>query len=75
MARPDNIREIGLERFLNDTRQKHRGLGYDAFCAMVEGEASVSSMARSFKVTFRTMDKWLAIHREESLRRVSSAKK
>lgn len=67
MARPDKIQTIGLRQFLDQNAKKHRGLGYDAFCAMVEGQASVSSMARSFNVTFRTMDKWLAIHREEQL--------
>ncbi len=67
MARPDKIQTVGLRQFLDQSAKKHRGLGYDAFCAMVEGQASVSSMARSFNVTFRTMDKWLAIHREEKL--------
>lgn len=62
MARPDKIREMGLKAYLEKTKIKHRGLGYDTFMAMIEGKASISSMARSFNVEWRTMNNWMMIN-------------
>lgn len=69
MSRPDSIRAIGLKKFLNKSSIEHRRLGYDAFVAMVDGGASVTSMAKSFNVSRFTIDKWIAIYREEGARR------
>ena len=61
MARPDKIRSMGLKAYLEKTKAKHRNLGYEAFSAMLEGKASISSMARSFDVEWRTMNNWIMI--------------
>jgi hypothetical protein len=61
MARPDKIRSVGLKAYLAKTKDKHRGLDYSAFTAMIDGKASISSMARSFNVEWRTMNNWMMI--------------
>ena len=65
MARPDKIRSMGLKAYLEKTKAKHRGLDYAAFVAMTEGKASISSMARSFNVEWRTMNNWMMIYELE----------
>lgn len=66
--RADKIQTIGLEAYLESTRDKHRDIAFDAFKAMMEGQASISSMARSFDVTYRTMEKWRSVYLEEQLK-------
>lgn len=63
MARPDKIQTVDdLQRQLDLQASKHRGLAFQAFKAMIEGKASVASMARSFNVNYRTMEKWINIY-------------
>lgn len=66
-----------LPRINPDTIQAHieahcarRGLklGWDAFCAMEAGKASISSMARTFDVEWRIMDNWLDIYKAKKER-------
>ena len=46
--------------------KERRGLkvGWDAFCAMDDAGASTSSMARTFGVEWRIMDKWRALRKQ-----------
>ena len=69
MSRADSIRAIGLKKFLNKSSIEHRNLGYDAFTAMCDAGASVTSMAKSFNVTRFTINKWIGIYREEEAQR------
>jgi len=72
MARPDSIRKIGLKRHIDGQVEARNGFDYENFCKMVEANVSVASMARAFKVTVNTMNKWLQIHREETRERTNS---
>lgn len=48
--------------------QQRRGLkvGWDAFCAMDEAGASTSSMARTFGVEWRIMEKWRKLFKQRA---------
>jgi hypothetical protein len=67
MARPDSIREIGLEPYLDRTIDEHNGFGYGAFATCMNAELSYSSMCRLFNVSRGTLAKLISIYREEQL--------
>lgn len=65
MTKIHSLREIGLEQHINNTTDKHRGLDYRVFIAMLEAKASIASMSRTFKVSRETMVKWKMFHELE----------
>jgi hypothetical protein len=65
MGRPDKITPKNLKIHIN-AHQKKKGLkvGWDAFCAMADAHASIQSMADTFKVQWRIMDKWRSLYEQ-----------
>ncbi len=59
------IRDVGLPTFLNETKDKHNGFGYDHFAVMANSGVNSSNLARAFNVTRQTINKWLDIYKEE----------
>lgn len=62
MSRPDKAKTLGLAVHLNRTASQHRGMDYSVFKAMMQGNASTASMARTFKVSRATMEKWKLLY-------------
>lgn len=60
-----SIRDEGLTSYLNSTRTKHKGFGYDEFVTLVQSKVNVSNLARAMGVTRPTIESWLTIYREE----------
>ena len=65
MTKTYKLKEVGLKKHLDLTTDKHRGLDFHVFIAMVDARASVASMARTFKVSYETMNKWLRLYELE----------
>jgi len=78
MPHPNSIRLIGLNRYLEQTRDKHNGRGYAEFVKYIEygdefGEPlPFLKMARVFKVTRQTLERWITIYNEEQRKAVST---
>lgn len=74
MARytPPSITDKGLKNHLNATKDLHNGYDYADFVKMVtpdkDGTQPVNkaNIARLFKVNRLTVDKWIAIYKEEA---------
>jgi transposase-like protein len=71
MTRPDSIRAQGLRTYLNATVHEHKGRGYVSFVQMIDDKASINYMARAFHVSKNTMQKWVKIHSEELLAKIT----
>ena len=67
--RPPSIRELGLKRHLDETAQKHDGLGYADFIKQVtkpkHRRLNKTALAKLFNVDIHTMVNWLSIYEEE----------
>lgn len=63
MARPDSIRMMGLKKYLDNSKDRHNGFGYDRFVELVRvpKPPSVSSLARIFNVSDITIRKWMTV--------------
>lgn len=71
MPRPDSIRAIGIEPYLNQTAHKHGGLDFNVFRRMIEAGASYTSIGRSFNVQPNIVRKWEAVYREEQAKKAN----
>ena len=58
--KPPSIEDIGLEAYLNDTKDLHRGYGYDDFIDFI-AKAGVAKTAKLFGVTRPTIYEWLKV--------------
>lgn len=67
MARPNSIKAIGLKKYLDITKEKHNGFGYEAFNKMMnlEKRPAVASIAKIFGVTDQTVQKWILHYEHE----------
>jgi helix-turn-helix protein len=63
--RPPSIRDKGLEQFLELTKSKHNGYGYQDFVKLYKADVTLSSMGRAFKVSRQTIENWLQVYKEE----------
>lgn len=72
MTRQDSIRSKGLEQHLNDTAGQHNDRGYAEFVRLINdgdefGEkVSLRKLARLFKTTRPTIEKWVMLFEEET---------
>lgn len=60
--RPKTLEEIGLDTYLDSTKEQHNGFDYSAFKRMYESGVNASNMARSFNVDRRTVAKWVIVY-------------
>ena len=63
----ESIEDVGLEKFLDSTRDQHNGLGYAEFVQMLNSELNYSKtqIATAFGVHRDTIYNWLAIYEKE----------
>ena len=66
--RPNNIRLIGLRKYLDDTSKIHNGFGYDAFSRMMnlKKRPGTASVARIMNITVPTATKYVERYDEEN---------
>ena len=65
MSRRDKLKPKGLKRHIQSHKVKRQlNVGWDVFCAMAEANASILSMAKTFHVEWRIMEKWLNLYKE-----------
>lgn len=62
---PPKIEDVGLEKWLNDSADKHNGLGYDKFVQMISVVKSKSAIAAVFGVERRTIARWIEQYKKE----------
>ena len=71
MAGSSTIKDVGLKRHLNSTKDEHNGLGYEDFLQLVDvakhpsGKVNNNAIARAFGVDKRTVRNWLDVHEKE----------
>ena len=65
MTRNVPIRSIGLDTYLEATKEKHNGLGAREYHIMRDAHVSAAAMCRAFGVVKVTMEKWNTIDEEE----------
>lgn len=63
--KPKSIEDIGLDKYLNETKQSHGGWDFKDFKRMHESGLNVSNIARAFLVDRRTINKWITIYEKE----------
>lgn len=63
--KPKTIDEIGLEKYLNQTIDKHNGFTYDGFINMIKTDVNQTNIARAFKVDRRTVSRWIEVYHQE----------
>lgn len=66
MYKPPKITDEGLKSFLDRTADKHDGLKFVDLERMIKKGISISSMASLFGVDRRTIQKWVAIYKDEN---------
>ena len=61
------ISELGLKKYLDETKDRHNGEGYDRFVFYMKPELRMNNAAvgRIFSVTRKTISKWKKIYLEE----------
>lgn len=64
--RPKTIQEIGLKKYLNSSKEKHDGRGYDDIVDLFKNDINNSNIAKLFKVNWRTVKGWKEIWIKES---------
>ncbi len=62
---PPSIEDIGLEKHLDVDKAAHNGNGYREFKNMHEAEASITTIARKFRVDRKTVLKWVAVYEKQ----------
>lgn len=69
MSRQNKLQTIGLEQHIDEhCAKKGIRVNYGAFAEMVDAGASTASMARTFKVNYRTMLKWVAAYEQAQVK-------
>lgn len=64
--KPPTIQEIGLEKYLDSTRDDHNGFGYDELVKRIQLKEPKSVIARAFGVDRRTIDNWIEVYEKEA---------
>lgn len=64
-AARQQIEEIGLKRYLDDTAGYHKQIDYAQFVEIVNREPNKSEIARLMGVERRTISRWLEIYDKE----------
>lgn len=64
LVKPMSIKEIGLQKYLDDTAVIHNGYGYADFFKLYNGQVDTANLARAFQVSRNTMFKWKKIYIE-----------
>lgn len=64
--RPPSIEDVGLKKYLNQSKETHNGYGYDDFVRLIESGLNKAGLAKAFQVERSTIYKWLAIYESES---------
>lgn len=62
---PPKIEDVGLEKYLDDTKTDHNGNGYAEFCDMIKHETPVQRRADKFNVDRTTIYRWLDVYHRE----------
>jgi len=62
------IEEVGLRKWLDESKDEHNGHGYDRFVEMLGSDLNFTKpqIATEFGVTKDTIYQWLAIHEREA---------
>ena len=62
-----NIEKIGLEKYLNDTKEEHNNQGYDVFIFLRDPELKIgpSAIGRIMNVHRNTIRRWIEIYNKE----------
>lgn len=62
-----SIEELGLKKYLDDTREIHNNYGYDDFVKMLTQEKPMgkSSLAKMFNVERNTIYRWISVYEKE----------
>ncbi len=63
--RPQTIDDIGLVAWLDQTKDKHKGLGYDEFVKRLTLGVNKSNIARMFNVDRSTILRWAIAYEAE----------
>lgn len=62
-----NIETIGLEKYLEETKEYHNGEGYDRFIFYIRPELNIKNtvIGRLMNVNRRTVERWIEVHDKE----------
>lgn len=63
--RNPSIKDVGLELFLNSSKEKHNNMGYTEFKSLLDAKVNLTNLARAFNVSRPTIIKWIDIFKEE----------
>jgi len=61
-----SIEDVGLEKYLNDSKALHNGLGYAEFVQRVELQEPKTVIAKAFNVEKQTIYRWIEIFGKKS---------
>ena len=61
------IADVGLRKWLDESKDKHNGHGYDRFKEMLESDLDYhkTQIAKEFGVTKETVYQWLNVYKQE----------
>ena len=65
--KPPTLEEIGLQNYLESSKETHDGYGYSDFLIMWQDKKlNKSSIAKLFSVDRRTVARWIEAYQKES---------
>lgn len=56
------LEEMGLQDYLNASKEFHNGYGFEDFAKRIENDESRVSMAKDFGVTRTTIYEWIRLY-------------
>lgn len=70
LKRNPSIAQLGLKKFLDDSREKHRGMGYEQLVSLVGPNpkkplVDKANLSRAFGVSRTTIYSWLDVYAKE----------
>lgn len=63
--KPKTLEEVGIEKYLNDTVDKHNNFNFSNFKTMFEANVNITNIAKSFNVDRRTVNNWVVLYEKE----------
>jgi len=62
--KPPKIEDVSLPTYLDQTKTKHNGLGYQVWRTLFEAGVNPMNLARAMNVTRNTVVNWIKLDRQ-----------
>lgn len=66
LANKQSIKTIGLQKYLESTKENHNDYSYTDFIKLYDLKVNMANIAKAFGVDYRTIKYWITIHEEEN---------